>query len=61
MYATEESDDLVVPGKRANKARTLVAESVEERGSTEGNRIQITSSRTQSRTIGAFVWIADGK
>ena len=35
-----ESDDLVVPGKRANKAGTPAAESVEERGSTKGNGIQ---------------------
>ncbi len=51
MHVTEESDDLVVPGKRANKAGTPAAESVEERGSTKGNRIQMTSSRTQCRNI----------
>ena len=49
MHVTEESDDLVVPAKRANKAGTPVAESVEERGSTKGNRIRMTSSRTQCR------------
>ena len=49
MHAAEESDDLVVPAKRANKAGTPVAESVEERGSTKGNRFQMTSSRTQCR------------
>ena len=49
MHAAEKSDDLVVPSKRANKAGTPVAESVEERGSAKGNRIQVTSSRTQSR------------
>ena len=48
-HAAEESDDLVVPTKRANKAGTPAAESVEERGSTKGNRLQMTSSRTQCR------------
>jgi hypothetical protein len=51
MHVTEESDDLVVPGKRANKAGTPAAESVEERGSTKGNRLQMTSSRTQCRNM----------
>ena len=49
MHVTEESDDLVVPTKRANKAGTPAAESVEERGSTKGNRLQRASSRTQCR------------
>ena len=52
MYVAEESDGLVVPGKRANNAGTLAAEPVEERGSTKGNRFQTTSSRTQCRNIG---------
>ena len=39
MHVSGESDDLVVPEKRANKAGTPVAESVEERGSTKGNGI----------------------
>ena len=51
MHDTEESDDLVEPAKRANKAETPAAESVEERGSTEGNRLQMTSSRTQCRKL----------
>ena len=51
MDATKESDDLVGPAKRANKAGTLAAESVEERGSTEGNRLQMTSFRTQCRSM----------
>ena len=50
MHVTEESDGLVVPEKRANKAGTPAAESVEERGSTKGNRFQSTSFRTQRRT-----------
>jgi hypothetical protein len=37
MHAPEESDDLVVPTKRANKAGQPAAESVEGRGSTKGN------------------------
>ena len=49
MYVSGESDDLVVPGKRANKAGTPVAESVEERGSTKGNGIQAATYRTQRR------------
>jgi hypothetical protein len=54
MHVTEESDDLVVPAKRANKAGTPAAESVEERGSTKGNRIRMTSSRTQCRNRWGF-------
>ena len=49
MDATEESDNLVVPSKRANKTETSVAESAEERGSTRGTVNQMTSSRTLSR------------
>ena len=38
MHVPEESDDLVVPTKRANKAgQSAAAESVEGRGSTKGN------------------------
>ena len=38
MYGVGESDDLVVPPKRANKAGPLAAaEPVEGRGSTKGN------------------------
>ena len=58
MHATEESYDLVVPSKRANKAETSVAESVEERGSTKGTVNQMTSSRTLSRNRQGFVWLA---
>ena len=52
VYVFGESDDLVVPGKRANKAGTPVAESVEERGSTKGNGIQTATYRTQRR-----IWV----
>src|ERR671918_2889253 len=47
-----ESDGLIVPAKRANKAGAqdaLVAESAEERRSTKGNAPQAHSYRTQSR------------
>ena len=37
MYASGKSDGPIVPAKRANKAGTPVAESVEERGSPKGN------------------------
>jgi len=53
---TGESDDSIVPVKRANKAgRTMLrmvpaaAESVEGRGSTKGNALQTTAGRTQNR------------
>jgi len=36
----------VVPAKRANNSGTPAAESAEERGSTKGNVIQRTSTRT---------------
>ena len=51
MHVCGESDDLIVPTKRANKADAyaLVAESAEERGSTKGNAPQAHSRRTQSR------------
>ena len=51
MHVCGESDDLIVPTKRANKADAyaLAAESAEERGSTKGNAPQAHSCRTQSR------------
>lgn len=50
MNAAGESDDLVVPAKQANNGGTSPsAESVEERGSAEGNTFQLTAYRTQSR------------
>ena len=49
MHVTEESDGLVVPEKRANKAGTPATESVEERGSTKGNDIPIVTRRTRCR------------
>lgn len=52
-HVTGESDDLVAPRKRANKAGTPVAESVEERGSTKGNGIQTATYRTQRR-----IWVS---
>src|SRR5499426_1758900 len=51
MHVCRESDGLVVPTKRANKAdaNALVAESAEGRRSTKGNAPQAHSCRTQSR------------
>ena len=50
MHVAGESDDLIVPTKRANKAGPMaVAESVEGRGSTKGNARRCVTRRTQSR------------
>ncbi len=51
MYVCGESDGLVVPTKRANKADGygLAAESAEGRRATKGNAPQAHSRRTQSR------------
>ncbi len=50
MHAAGESDDSIVPAKRANKGGTSApAESVEGRGSANGNTFQLTAYRTQSR------------
>jgi hypothetical protein len=51
MHVCGESDGLIVPTKRANKAGAyaLAAESAEERRSTKGNAPQAHSYRTQSR------------
>ena len=52
MDVCGESDGLIVPAKRANKADAqyaLVAESAEERRATKGNAPQAHSCRTQSR------------
>src|SRR5262245_61395691 len=51
MHVCGESDSLVVPTKRANKAGAyaLAAESAEGRRSTKGNAPQAHSYRTQSR------------
>ena len=51
MDVCGESDGLIVPTKRANKAGgyTLAAESAEGRRSTKGNAPQANSCRTQSR------------
>ena len=40
MNANRKSDVSIVPAKRANKTRTLAAESVEEREAPKGNAIQ---------------------
>ena len=51
MYVCRESDGLIVPVKRANKAGgyALAAESAEGRKPTKGNAPQAHSCRTQSR------------
>src|SRR5262245_59837667 len=52
MYVCRESDGLIVPVKRANKAGgayALAAESAEGRRATKGNAPQAHSCRTQSR------------
>src|SRR5512136_1589800 len=52
MHVCGESDGLIVPRKRANKADAqyaLVAESAEGRRATKGNAPQARSRRTQSR------------
>src|SRR5262245_19123275 len=52
MHVCGESDGLIVPTKRANKAgaqSALAAESAEGRRSTKGNAPQAHSCRTQSR------------
>jgi len=48
-HAFEESDDLIVPQKQANKAGGTAAEPVEGSGSAKGNAQEDTASRTQSR------------
>ncbi len=48
-HVAGESDGPIVPAKRANKAGTPGAESVEERGSPKGNTWTADSPRTQSR------------
>lgn len=49
MHAAGQSDDSIVPGKRANNAGPPAAESVEERESAERNTFHLTTYRTQSR------------
>jgi RNA-directed DNA polymerase len=51
MHVCGESDGLIVPTKRANKAGVdaLAAESAEGRRATKGNAPQAHSRRTQSR------------
>src|SRR5215475_15378153 len=51
MHVCRESDGLIVPVKRANKAgaEALAAESAEGRRATKGNAPRAHSCRTQSR------------
>ncbi len=54
MHEIGRSDDLIVPGKRANKGRRP-AESVEGRGSAKGNARRWATPRTQSRIDVSFL------
>ena len=49
VYVSGESDDSIVPAKRANKAADAAAESVEGRESTKGNTDQTAADRAQNR------------
>ena len=49
MHVSGESDDLIVPSKRANKVGRPAAESVEGRGSIKGNTTQTAAHRAQDR------------
>ena len=60
MHADRKSHGPIVPAKRANKAGTPVAESVEERGSPEGTAAAACSHRTQRRTKRDTDAIGDG-
>jgi hypothetical protein len=53
-YAVGKSDDLIVPGKRVNNGRRP-AESVEGRGSAQGNERRAATPRTQSRIGVSFL------
>ena len=54
MHEVGKSDDLIVPGKRANKGRRP-AESVEGRGSAKGNERRGATPRTQGRIGVSFL------
>ena len=55
MHADGESDNPIVPRKRANKGgQPPLAESVEERGLAKGNAFRLTTYRTQSRKGGSL-------
>jgi hypothetical protein len=58
MKANRKSDGLIVPAKQANKTGTPVAESAEERRPPEGNVVQLTLHRTQSRAM-QVMWASD--
>ena len=54
MHEVGKSDDLVIPGKRANEG-SRPAESVEGRGSAKGNGRRRATPRTQSRIGVSFL------
>lgn len=49
MHGSGKSDSPIVPAKSPNKAQGCVAEAVEGRGLTKGNKVQQNTPRTQSR------------
>ena len=49
MYVDEKSDEAILPAKRLNKGRQLLAEVVEGRASPKGNSRQAAVVRTLSR------------
>ncbi len=61
MNANRKSDDPIVPAKRANKTRTLVAELAEERGSPKGNTIRKALPRTPCHNGESIDWNVYGK
>lgn len=50
MNVTEKSDGTIVPKRAANNAAEAAAESLEERVPAEGNAVEPTAARTQSRS-----------
>src|SRR5215468_7012828 len=65
MHVNEKSDEVVVPKKRPNKGRQLLAEVVEGRASPKGNSRQTAAVRTLSRDttsirLAAVRWITRG-
>jgi hypothetical protein len=50
MHVDEKSDEAIVPRKRSNKGRQLLAEIVEGRASLKGNSRHSAGVRTLSRS-----------
>ena len=58
MFVGEKSDEVVVPRKRPNKGRKLLAEVVEGRASPKGNSRQAAVVRTLSRIATSIQLVA---